>query len=73
MLGEHREAIRRDVGKTPAHLEDGDDAVVVHTHLTFFQGGHERGVTRQDPEVAFGAGRVDLVNQAREELALRGD
>ena len=32
-----------------------------------------RGDFTMETEVAFGAGGVDLVNQAREELALRGD
>ena len=67
------EPIRRHVGKTTPNLKHGDLAIVEHADRTFFQSRHERRVTGQDPEVTFGARRINLIHQSREQLALRRD
>ena len=68
LFGENSEALRRHVGKAAAHLINPLSLTNVDVHPSFFQGRHERGMTRQDAEVAFDARRIDLIHVAAEQF-----
>ena len=73
VLGENREARGGHICETAAHVEHQRVVAFVGLHAAFLQRGHERRVTEQHAEVAFRPRRVDLVDLAREQLALRRD
>src|SRR6185437_3288854 len=81
MVLDHRRSVLRQNGEprgghiceTAAHVEHQRLVAVVGLHPAFPQRGHERRVAEEHAEVALGARRVDLVDLAREQLALRRD
>ena len=63
-VGQHDHAIRADVHEPAEHGEHLLDAAFLHAELTRPEGGEERRVVRQDPEVSLAAGgdhHVDVV------------
>ena len=66
MLGQDREAVGTHVSETALDVEHLGRRAVLHGHLAFTQGGHERGVAGQDAEVAFRTRRLDQVHVAEQ-------
>src|SRR3989344_8905920 len=73
LFGQDGQAFAVDVGEAALDVILGPGGADIDGHQTLAQGGHERGVVRQDAEVALDARRVHLVHQAREYLAFRRD
>ena len=71
LFGQDGQAGRGHVGEAAVDLELAARTAVDDRDHTFAQGGHERRVVGEDAEIAFGAGRVDLIDEAVEDLALR--
>src|SRR5437016_13832210 len=72
-VGQHDDAVAPNVHESTEHGEHFFDAATLHLELTRTQGGEERRVVREDPDVALGRRSDDHVDILLVHLALGCD